>query len=66
MFVLGTVVIGMFLLIGVMDILSISQCMMEGLGLAFQPQPQFSANMGQKNEVYAQVSQIATKEIHFL
>ncbi|KAH6829050.1 C-terminal domain phosphatase-like 1 [Perilla frutescens var. hirtella] len=30
-------------------------CMMEGLGVAFQTQPQFSANPGQKNEVYAQV-----------
>ncbi|KAL3519721.1 hypothetical protein ACH5RR_017870 [Cinchona calisaya] len=30
-------------------------CSMEGLGLAFQTQPQLSANPGQKNEVYAQV-----------
>ncbi|KAI3456311.1 hypothetical protein Pfo_012974 [Paulownia fortunei] len=30
-------------------------CMMEGLGVAFQTQPQFSATPGQKNEVYAQV-----------
>ncbi|GFP94718.1 RNA polymerase ii c-terminal domain phosphatase-like 1 [Phtheirospermum japonicum] len=30
-------------------------CMMEGLGVAFQTQPQFSANPGLKNEVYAQV-----------
>ncbi|KAL0305791.1 UNVERIFIED_CONTAM: RNA polymerase II C-terminal domain phosphatase-like 1 [Sesamum radiatum] len=30
-------------------------CMTEGLGVAFQTQPQFSANLGQKNEVYAQV-----------
>nr|XP_043619503.1 RNA polymerase II C-terminal domain phosphatase-like 1 [Erigeron canadensis] len=30
-------------------------CMMEGLGMAFQPQPQLSANMGQNNELYAQV-----------
>ncbi|XP_042027811.1 RNA polymerase II C-terminal domain phosphatase-like 1 [Salvia splendens] len=31
-------------------------CMMEGLGVAFQQhQPQFSANPGHKNEVYAQV-----------
>lgn len=31
------------------------QCMREGLVVAFQTQPQFSANPGQKNEVYAQV-----------
>lgn len=32
------------------------QCMMEGLGVAFQEhQPQFSANSGHKSEVYAQV-----------
>ncbi|KAL3627108.1 hypothetical protein CASFOL_028471 [Castilleja foliolosa] len=30
-------------------------CMMEGLGVAFQTQPQFSANPGLRNEVYAQV-----------
>ncbi|KAK4491676.1 hypothetical protein RD792_002442 [Penstemon davidsonii] len=30
-------------------------CMMEGLGVAFQTQPQFSANPSQKNEVFAQV-----------
>ncbi|PIN16319.1 Phosphoprotein phosphatase [Handroanthus impetiginosus] len=30
-------------------------CMMEGLGVAFQTQPQLSANLAQKNEVYAQV-----------
>uniref|UniRef100_A0A5B6ZK95 protein-serine/threonine phosphatase n=1 Tax=Davidia involucrata TaxID=16924 RepID=A0A5B6ZK95_DAVIN len=30
-------------------------CMMEGLGVAFQPQPSLSANQVQKNEVYAQV-----------
>ncbi|CAI9772851.1 unnamed protein product [Fraxinus pennsylvanica] len=30
-------------------------CMMQGLGVAFQTQPQFSANPGQKKEVYAQV-----------
>ncbi|KAL8192488.1 hypothetical protein R6Q57_027673 [Mikania cordata] len=30
-------------------------CMMEGLGLTFQPQPQVSTNMGQNNELYAQV-----------
>lgn len=30
-------------------------CMMEGLGMTFQPQPQVSTNMGQKNELYAQV-----------
>ncbi|KAI3800381.1 hypothetical protein L1987_28471 [Smallanthus sonchifolius] len=30
-------------------------CMMEGLNLAFQPQPQVSTNMGQNNELYAQV-----------
>lgn len=30
-------------------------CMMEGLAFSFQPQPQFSTNMGQHNEVYAQV-----------
>ncbi|KAL8460368.1 hypothetical protein ACS0TY_031267 [Phlomoides rotata] len=30
-------------------------CMMEGLGIAFETQPQFSSNPGQKNEVYAQV-----------
>ncbi|KAL2473314.1 RNA polymerase II C-terminal domain phosphatase-like 1 [Forsythia ovata] len=30
-------------------------CMMQGLGVAFQTQPQFSGNPGQKNEVYAQV-----------
>ncbi|KAK6149867.1 hypothetical protein DH2020_017392 [Rehmannia glutinosa] len=29
-------------------------CMMEGLGVAFQTQPQFSANPGLKNEVYAE------------
>lgn len=30
-------------------------CMMEGLGMSFQPQPQVSNNMGQNNELYAQV-----------
>ncbi|XP_057790491.1 RNA polymerase II C-terminal domain phosphatase-like 1 [Salvia miltiorrhiza] len=30
-------------------------CMMEGLSLAYQTQPQFSAHWGQKNEVYAEV-----------
>ncbi|CAI9087501.1 OLC1v1021581C2 [Oldenlandia corymbosa var. corymbosa] len=30
-------------------------CSAEGLGLAFQTQPQLSANLGQKNEVFAQV-----------
>ncbi|KVH89550.1 Double-stranded RNA-binding [Cynara cardunculus var. scolymus] len=30
-------------------------CMMEGLGMTFQPQPQASTNMGQNNELYAQV-----------
>ncbi|KAJ9565942.1 hypothetical protein OSB04_001908 [Centaurea solstitialis] len=30
-------------------------CMMEGLGMTFQPQPQASTNMGQNNEFYAQV-----------
>ncbi|WOH11812.1 hypothetical protein DCAR_0831305 [Daucus carota subsp. sativus] len=30
-------------------------CMMEGLAFSFHPQPQFSTNMGQHNEVYAQV-----------
>ncbi|KAK1422656.1 hypothetical protein QVD17_17942 [Tagetes erecta] len=30
-------------------------CMMEGLGMAFQPQPQVSTNMGRNNELYAQV-----------
>ncbi|XP_073016962.1 RNA polymerase II C-terminal domain phosphatase-like 1 isoform X1 [Primulina eburnea] len=30
-------------------------CMKEGLGVAFQTQPQFSANPSLKNEVYAQV-----------
>lgn len=30
-------------------------CMVEGLGLSFQSQPQLSANSGQRNEVYAQV-----------
>ncbi|KAL7088882.1 hypothetical protein ACP275_13G155500 [Erythranthe tilingii] len=30
-------------------------CTMEGLGVTFQTQPQFSANPGQRNEVYAQV-----------
>lgn len=30
-------------------------CMMEGLTVAFQTQPQFLANWGQKNEVYAEV-----------
>lgn len=35
---------------------SIFQCTSEGLGLAFQTQPQLSAAPGQKNEIYAQVS----------
>ncbi|KAJ8549588.1 hypothetical protein K7X08_033295 [Anisodus acutangulus] len=30
-------------------------CAIEGLGLAFQTQPQLSANPGQKSEIYAQV-----------
>ncbi|XP_071726506.1 RNA polymerase II C-terminal domain phosphatase-like 1 [Rutidosis leptorrhynchoides] len=30
-------------------------CMMEGLGMAFQAQPRVSSNMGQNNELYAQV-----------
>lgn len=30
-------------------------CMMEGLGMAFQPQPQVSSHMGQNSELYAQV-----------
>ncbi|XP_042042010.1 RNA polymerase II C-terminal domain phosphatase-like 1 [Salvia splendens] len=30
-------------------------CMMEGLSVAYQTQPQFSAHWGQKNEVYAEV-----------
>ncbi|KAM0072582.1 putative protein-serine/threonine phosphatase [Helianthus debilis subsp. tardiflorus] len=30
-------------------------CMMEGLALTFQPQPQVSTSMGQNNELYAQV-----------
>ncbi|KAM7525108.1 hypothetical protein LguiA_015010 [Lonicera macranthoides] len=30
-------------------------CMMEGLGVAYQPQPQLAAHGGHKNEVYAQV-----------
>lgn len=30
-------------------------CMMEGLAFSFHPQPQFSTNMGQHNEVHAQV-----------
>ncbi|KAL8507448.1 hypothetical protein ACS0TY_018118 [Phlomoides rotata] len=30
-------------------------CIMEGLGVAFYPRPQFSANWGQKNEVCAEV-----------
>lgn len=34
---------------------SILQCMTEGLDVAFQTRPQFSANWGQKNEVYAEV-----------
>lgn len=34
---------------------SFLQCTMEGLSVAFQTQPQFSANPGQRNEVYAQV-----------
>ncbi|KAK4347129.1 hypothetical protein RND71_033468 [Anisodus tanguticus] len=33
----------------------ILQCAIEGLGLAFQTQPQLSANPGQKSEIYAQV-----------
>lgn len=36
--------------------------MMQGLGVAFQTQPQFSANPGQKNEVYAQVSNLGIVE----
>lgn len=31
------------------------QCMMEGFVFTFQTQPHFSANPGQKNEVFAQV-----------
>lgn len=31
---------------------------MEGLAFSFHPQPQFSNNMGQHNEVHAQVSKI--------
>lgn len=35
--------------------------MKEGLGVAFQTQPQFSANPSLKNEVYAQV-----RHLHFI
>lgn len=35
---------------------TIIQCIMEGLGVAFQTRPQFSSNWGHRNEVCAEVS----------
>ncbi|KAK9064244.1 hypothetical protein SSX86_015624 [Deinandra increscens subsp. villosa] len=38
-------------------------CMMEGLGMTFQPQPRVSTNMGLNNELYAQAAETAFQNL---
>nr|KAJ0228510.1 hypothetical protein LSAT_V11C100007010 [Lactuca sativa] len=39
-----------------------SMCIMEGLGMSFQPQPHVSNNMGQTNKLYAHVGNVEIDE----
>lgn len=58
--------LGLFCHLYTYDLSLILKCSMEGLGLAFQTQPQLSANPGQKNEVYAQVNVFLSISCWFL